>query len=69
MSEDLYRKEAIEHSQRRLYGEVVLSAPPSSWAVTFILVGIAALILALLFIVHIETKEGSLSLFTWLTGH
>jgi len=68
MSDDLYRKEAIEHQQRRLYGDVILKAPPTTWLLTFILIAVAALIFAMLFLGRIETPTGSKTLFAWLIG-
>lgn len=64
MTDDLYRKEALEHRTRSLYGDVILTAPPTTWIVTFILVIVMALIVALLVIAQIDGAP----LWKWLLG-
>ena len=34
MTDDLFRKEAVRHRTRALYGDVVLAAPLSTWVIT-----------------------------------
>ena len=62
MTDELYRKEALEHRTRSLYGEVILTAPPASWVVTFILIAVMALIVGLL----VLAKADGLPLWKWL---
>jgi hypothetical protein len=66
MTDELFRKEALEHQSRALYGEVVLKSPPATWLITFILVIIFGLIIALLFLGQVETDTGSRSVINWL---
>ncbi len=40
MTNDLFRKEAIRHRTRALYGDVVLAAPLSTWIITGLLIAI-----------------------------
>lgn len=65
---DLYRKEALEHRTRSLFGEVRLQAPPSSWVITLLLVVLVVKIVAALFLLDVETAEGSVRLLDWLLG-
>lgn len=62
MTDDLYRKEALQHRSRSLYGEVVLTAPPASWIITLILVCVMCLLIGLLIGVDIENQP----LWRWL---
>lgn len=54
---DLFRREAIEHRQQKLYGEVVLTLPISGWAVTSVVVLAFALILYVLVFGSYARKE------------
>lgn len=65
MTKDLYRKEALEHRSRSLYGEVVLTPPPGTWLLTFILTAVMVLIGGLLFFGQVQTDEGTISLLKW----
>ncbi len=65
---DLYRKEALAHRSRALFGEVRLQAPPATWIITALLVGLAALCLAGLFLFQVQTDDGPVRLITWLFG-
>lgn len=40
MTDDLFRKEAIRHRTRALYGDVLLAAPLSTWVITVLLIAI-----------------------------
>lgn len=62
MTNDLYRKEAIDHSIRNLYGEVVLMGSPGSWLVTVILVCVMAILGSLLFWADVD----GMALWKWL---
>ena len=66
MTEKLYRDEALEHQYRGLYGEVILSAPPASWIITLILIGLFVALAAVMFLGQVETKSGAMSIFKWL---
>lgn len=65
---DLYRKEALAHRSRALFGEVRLQAPPATWMITALLIGLIAICLAGLFLFQVQTDEGPLRLFDWLFG-
>ncbi len=39
---DLFRKEAIRHRTRALFGDVILAAPLSTWVITGLLMVIVA---------------------------
>src|SRR6516165_9021780 len=59
----LFRPEAVEHSTRRLAGEVVLASPPSAKLVGLIL---SAIVLGALVFAAIATYARTASLAGWL---
>jgi hypothetical protein len=63
---DLYRKEALAHRSRALFGEVRLQAPPATWIITTLLLLLAAICLAALFLFQVQTDDGPISLMDWL---
>ncbi|WP_427453171.1 hypothetical protein [Litorimonas sp. WD9-15] len=65
---DLYRKEALAHRTRALFGEVRLKAPPSTWLVTILLAIVVVKVVAALFLLDVETAAGSVRLLDWLLG-
>lgn len=65
---DLYRKEALAHRSRALFGEVRLQAPPATWMITTLLIFLIAICLAGLFLFQVQTEDGSLRLIDWLFG-
>ena len=65
---DLYRKEALAHRSRALFGEVRLQAPPAAWMITGLLVILVAICLAGLFLFQVQTDDGALRLIDWLFG-
>lgn len=65
---DLYRKEALAHRSRALFGEVRLQAPPSTWVITALLIGLIVICLVGLFLLQVQTDEGALRLIDWLFG-
>ena len=65
---DLYRKEALAHRSRALFGEVRLQAPPATWIITLLLGVLVAICLAGLFLFQVQTDEGALRLIEWLFG-
>ena len=65
---DLYRKEALAHRSRALFGEVRLQGPPAAWMITGLLVILVAICLAGLFLFQVQTDDGALRLIDWLFG-
>lgn len=65
---DLYRKEALAHRSRALFGEVRLQAPPATWMITALLLILVAMCLAGLFLFDVETDAGAVRLIDWLFG-
>ena len=65
---DLYRKEALAHRSRALFGDVRLQAPPATWIITALLVALVAICLAGLFLFQVETDSGPIRLIDWLFG-
>lgn len=65
---DLYRKEALEHRTRSLFGEVRLQAPPSTWLITLLLIILVVTLLAALFLLDVQTDDGAVRLVDWLLG-
>jgi len=65
---DLYRKEALEHRTRSLFGEVRLQAPPSTWLITLLLIMLVAILLGALFLLNVQTDDGAVRLVDWLLG-
>ena len=62
----LFRKEALEHRSRALFGEVVLRASFASWIITGLLIAAISLLIGGLFFLNIETDNGPLRLLDWL---
>ncbi len=62
----LFRKEALEHRSRALFGEVVLRGTIGSWVITALVVAVMALMIFGLFFLEVETPNGPLSLLDWL---
>ncbi len=75
---NLFRKEALDHRSRALYGEVVLRAPLGSWIITALLIGLIAILCAALFWLQVPidtdtdtgagAEVGTVSLFEWLAS-
>ncbi len=55
--QDLFRREAVEHRQQKLYGEVLLHVPASRWPVTVLVVLVFVLLLGFLFLGRYARKE------------
>ena len=66
MTQDLYRKEALDHITQRLYGEVILKSPPASWVITLVLLLVLAVMTGLLFFTSVATEDGSVPVIKWL---
>ncbi len=71
---NLFRKEALDHRSRALYGEVVLRAPLGSWIITALLIGLIAILCAALFWLQVpidtdtSAEVRTVSLFEWLAS-
>ncbi|GGX67797.1 hypothetical protein GCM10011309_16840 [Litorimonas cladophorae] len=65
---DLYRKEALAHRSRALFGDVRLQAPPATWLITALLLVLVAIVFAGAFLLQVQTDEGPLRLIDWLFG-
>jgi len=65
---NLFRKDALEHRSRALYGEVVLKAPLGSWVITALLILLMAVLIAGLFFLYIPVEDGThkVRLVEWL---
>jgi len=66
MSQDLYRKQALEYRSRALFGEVILRGPISTWIITAILVALVIVIITGLFLFEVQTDSGPVSAFKWI---
>ena len=62
----LFRKEALEHRSRALFGEVVLRGPLATWLITLLLILVMALLIGGLFFLSVETVSGDIRLIDWL---
>ena len=62
----LFRKEALEHRSRALFGEVVLRGTIASWVITLLLVAVMGILIGGLFFVTVETSSGPVRLLDWL---
>lgn len=62
----LFRKEALEHRSRALFGEVVLRGSVGSWVITGLLITVMTLLMGGLFFLNIDTADGSVRLLDWL---
>lgn len=60
----LFRKEAMEHRSRALFGEVVLRGPLPSWAVIGLILGTIALSAGVLFGISVDEQ----TVWSWLRG-
>ena len=65
---DLYRKEALAHRSRALFGDVRLQAPPATWLITSLLLVLVTIVFAGAFLLQVQTDEGPLRLINWLLG-
>ncbi len=68
MSDGLYRQEALDHLNRRLFGEVILRSPPAIWLITALLLALVIIGGIMLFTVHIGPDENSVRLLDWILG-
>jgi len=62
----LFRKEALEHRSRALFGEVVLRNTVASWIITVLLILVMVIFIGGLFFLTVETENGAIRLLDWL---
>lgn len=62
----LFRKEALEHRSRALFGEVILRGSIGSWVITGLLIAVMLVLIGGLFFLNIDTADGSVRLLDWL---
>lgn len=62
----LFRKEALEHRSRALFGEVVLRGTLASWLITALLIAVMAILIGGLFFLNVDTENGPVRLLDWL---
>ena len=65
---NLFRKEALEHRSRALFGEVVLRGSLSNWLLTGLVTLLFALMLAGLFLLDVQTQDGAVRVIDFLRG-
>ncbi len=68
MTDDLFRKEAIRHRTRALYGDVVLAAPLSTWVITGLLIAITLGLIGIGVFGNIDVDGVSVPLWQWALG-
>lgn len=68
MTDDLFRKEAIRHRTRALYGDVVLAAPLSTWVITGLLIFITLGLIGFGVFGSVEIDGVSVPLWQWALG-
>ena len=68
MTDDLFRKEAIRHRTRALYGEVVLAGPLSLWVITALLALIFIGLICFGIFGKIELPNGLVPIWKWAFG-
>ncbi len=60
----LFREEAVQHQWQRLYGEVTLASPSSSWAISLVIALLVSRMIIGLIFGHYARKE---TVVGWLT--
>lgn len=63
-AQSLFRREAVRHNTPGLFGEVVLAAPPATWALSLLALAAAGLAGGLLLSLEVEGEP----LWRWLWG-
>jgi len=66
MTENLYRKEALESRNKSLYGEIVLNSPPKTWWIIALLILTLGGVVSALFWGEIPTQDGPVRLIDWI---
>jgi len=64
----LFREEAIRHRTRALFGDVVLTAPLSTWLITGLLAAIIAGLIAFGIYGRVQIGGDSLPIWRWILG-
>lgn len=62
----LFRKEALEHRSRALFGEVVLRGSVATWVITGLLITVMAILIGGLFFLDVQSDDGPERLIDWL---
>jgi len=57
---NLFRKEALDHRSRALYGEVVLRAPLGTWVITALLIALVGILIAGLFLLQLPLSDSAI---------
>lgn len=65
MTKELFRKEAVMHRSRALFGDVILRGPLASWIITALLVAIILVIAAMAFFGNAELNDETVPLWQW----
>lgn len=76
MTSDLFRKEAIRHRTRALFGDVVLALPLSNWILSALVVGLFLAVIACGLFIQVPVVDAQavmseqeiLPLWRWLFG-
>lgn len=68
MTKDLFRKEAIRHRTRALFGDVILAAPLSTWIITGLLAVIMASAIGFALLGTIEVSGERVTIWLWALG-
>lgn len=64
----LYRKEALTPRSRSLSGEVIVHAHVPTLIITLLILSAGLLAACILFLGQVQTPDGAISVFKWLTG-
>ena len=68
MTKKLFRKEAIRHRTRALFGDVILAAPLSTWIITGLLIVIMSAVIGFAALATIDVDGIPISLWRWALG-
>ncbi|MBL4871652.1 MAG: hypothetical protein JKX72_11950 [Robiginitomaculum sp.] len=68
MTKDLFRKEAIRHRTRALFGDVILAAPLSTWVITILLMVIVVGLIGFSLFASIMIDGESVPIWLWALG-
>ena len=65
MTKELFRKEAVMHRSRALFGDVILRGPLASWIITALLVAIILVIAAMAIFGSADIDGETVPLWQW----
>lgn len=68
MTKELFRKEAIRHRTRALYGDVVLVTPRITWVLTALLIAVMVGVIGFCIFGTIEVNGVDTSIWRWAIG-